>query len=182
MEHGGNCHSPECSKEHSTSSHLGFIVTRGRFDFLSLQKTAQTRAPHPGLNWCKACEQLLPQELRSSWSWSSTGFWQYKILQLNLQRVFPPEFGLNAYSQSWESFPRTHFLHCSLFRLCRNIHWLRDSNGCVARHHCRRGQYCDMSASLPGTWTGTETPGEIRPGEKRTDVLVNSVALSIFTN
>lgn len=33
------------------------------------------------------------------------------------------------------------------------------------RHHCRRGQYCDMSASPPGTWTGTDTPGEIRPGK-----------------
>lgn len=33
------------------------------------------------------------------------------------------------------------------------------------QNHWRRGQYCDMSASLPGTWTGTDTPGEIRPGK-----------------
>lgn len=25
-----------------------------------------------------------------------------------------------------------------------------------------------MSASLPGTWTGTDTPGEIRPGKRGT--------------
>lgn len=29
--------------------------------------------------------------------------------------------------------------------------------------HCSLGQYWDMSGSLPGTWTGTDTPGEIRP-------------------
>lgn len=34
---------------------------------------------------------------------------------------------------------------------------------CVSCSHCSLGQYWDMSGSLPGTWTGTDTPGEIRP-------------------
>lgn len=29
--------------------------------------------------------------------------------------------------------------------------------------HCSLGQYWDMSGSLPGTCTGTDTPGEIKP-------------------
>jgi len=33
----------------------------------------------------------------------------------------------------------------------------------VSCSHCSLGQYWDMSASLPGTWTGTDTPGEIKP-------------------
>lgn len=34
---------------------------------------------------------------------------------------------------------------------------------CASCSHCSLGQYWDMSGSLPGTWTGTDTPGEIRP-------------------
>lgn len=55
---------------------------------------------------------------------------------------------------------------------------------CVCEEHCRRAlgewvvtgwsssslycsldQYWDMSGSLPGTWTGTDTPGEMSPIE-----------------
>lgn len=57
---------------------------------------------------------------------------------------------------------------------------------CMCEEHCRRAmvewvvtgwsssslycsldQYWDMSGSLPGTWTGTDTPGEMSPAETR---------------
>ena len=33
--------------------------------------------------------------------------------------------------------------------------------------YCSLDQYWDMSGSLPGTWTGTDTPGEMSPAEGR---------------
>lgn len=35
--------------------------------------------------------------------------------------------------------------------------------------YCSLDQYWDMSGSLPGTWTGTDTPGEMSPIETRSE-------------
>lgn len=35
--------------------------------------------------------------------------------------------------------------------------------------YCSLDQYWDMSGSLPGTWTGTDTPGEMSPIEKSSE-------------
>lgn len=82
-------------------------------------------------------------------------------------------------------FPPLLSCHSPLLKLSFTFYTLL-CRVCVCEEHCRRAivewvvtgwsssslycsldQYWDMSDSLPGTWTGTDTPGEMSPAETR---------------
>lgn len=55
-------------------------------------------------------------------------------------------------------------VHCMCEEHCRRamVEWVV-TGWSSSSLYCSLDQYWDMSGSLPGTWTGTDTPGEMSP-------------------
>lgn len=175
-----------------------FIVTKGCSTFLSFLSTAQARAFHSGLVpvsspvklWMAAdgddVERELPKTFDpvvaefvlvyrniKSFSWKSTKtsvllvsrIWLFVCFnETSVQSVLVNDKSFLTFKLRRDKSPFDVQYSPVATSLVKGI-----VLACREKwHHCRRGQYCDMSASLPGTWTGTETPGEIRPGKRTT--------------